>query len=209
MTALVRSESAVPEFRLPPAFAGMRIGLLGGSFNPAHAGHLHISRIALARAGLDRIWWLVTPGNPLKDRSELAELSDRIAGAKAVADDPRIVVTALEAVIGTRFTADTIGFLVRRYPDVRFVWIMGADNMLGFHRWDRWRRIAGSVPMLVIDRPGAAFAGLRAPAAAVLQAQRLDESDAKLIADLEPPVWTLVHAPRSPLSSTAIRQGAA
>ncbi len=195
----------VPEMRPPPAYPGMRIGLLGGSFNPAHAGHLHISRIALARAGLDRIWWLVTPGNPLKDRSELAKLDQRITGARAVAADPRIVVTAFEAAIGTRFSADTIDFLTRRYPQVRFVWIMGADNLLDFHRWNRWRRIAALVPILVIDRPGAGLAALKAPAAAALRAWRISEHDAGLIADLQPPAWALVHGPRSPLSSTAIR----
>src|SRR3954468_7208113 len=136
---------------------GMRIGLLGGSFNPPHAAHRAISLFAIKRLKLDRVWWLITPGNPLKDTGGLHDLDARAAAARDVADDPRIDVSCLESVIGTRYTVDTISYLRRRCHEVRFVWIMGADNLAQFHRWENWRRIAEQVPLAVINRPPQGF----------------------------------------------------
>lgn len=193
--------------RLPPHAPGMRIGLYGGSFNPAHAGHLHVSRAALRRLRLDRVWWLVTPGNPLKDRRGLPSLAERIATARAVIGrEPRIAVSGLEAAIGAAYTVETIRFLTRRCPGLRFVWIMGADSLAGFHRWQRWQEIAALVPLAVIDRPGWSLAATAGRAAQSLRARRLDEGDAAALADCVPPAWVFLHGPRSPLSSTAIRQ---
>ena len=135
----------------------MRIGLLGGSFNPPHAAHRAISLFAMKRLQLDRVWWLVTPGNPLKNHDGLHALARARRSRAKVADDPRIDVSCLEAVIGTRYTVDTIIYLRRRVSGVRFVWIMGADNLAQFHRWEDWRRIATDLPIAVIDRPPQSF----------------------------------------------------
>jgi nicotinate-nucleotide adenylyltransferase len=192
--------------RLPRAAPGMRIGLYGGSFNPAHAGHRHVSLMALKRLGLDRIWWIVTPGNPLKDTGELATTAMRVEEARQVADHPRIDVTAFEAEIGARYTVDTLAYLKLRYPNVRFVWIMGADNLASFHRWRGWRRIARMMPMAVIDRPGWTLKALQSRSAAALSASRIAEADAIALPGLEPPAWVFLHGPRSHLSSTKLRQ---
>ncbi len=125
--------------RLPPFAPGMRIGLLGGSFNPPHQGHTLITRLALTRLGLDRVWWLVTPGNPLKSKAELAALQARVEAARRLVAGRRVAVTDIEAQIGARYTHDTLAWLTRRAPDVRFVWIMGADNLIQFHLWRHWR----------------------------------------------------------------------
>lgn len=183
----------------------MTIGLLGGSFNPAHAGHLHISRMALKRLGLDRVWWLVTPGNPLKGRRDLAPLPQRLATAVAVANDPHIDVTGFEAARPDAFTVNTLRFLTRRYPGTRFVWLMGADNLAGFHRWRNWRKIARLAPVSVLDRPGYRFAARASRAAAVLARAYLDESDAVGLAGHRPPAWTLLSVPLSAASSSRIR----
>src|SRR5579863_4726760 len=135
---------------LPPHSPGMRIGLFGGTFDPAHAAHRAASLLAMKRIGLDRVWWLVTPGNPLKDTRGLAPLSARTTAARALAHHPRIDVTDLEAELGTRYTYQTISYLVRACPRVHFVWIMGADNLRAFHRWQRWREIADLVPIAVV-----------------------------------------------------------
>ena len=154
----------------------MRIGLLGGSFNPPHEAHRAISLFALKRLQLDRVWWLVTPGNPLKDNARTARRSPSASRPRAtLRDDPRIDVSGLEAVIGTRYTVDTIRYLRRRCSGVHFVWIMGADNLAQFHRWQNWRRIAAEVPIAVIDRPPQSFRALAAPAAQALARYRLAE----------------------------------
>jgi nicotinate-nucleotide adenylyltransferase len=137
---------------LPSHANGLRVGLLGGSFNPPHLAHRAISLFAIKRLKLNRVWWLVSPGNPLKDNGRLYQLDERVEAARAMANDPRIDVTCLESVIGTRYTADTINYLRRRISGLRFVWIMGADNLAQFHRWQNWQRIATQVPMAVIDR---------------------------------------------------------
>jgi nicotinate-nucleotide adenylyltransferase len=191
--------------RLPPHAPGMRIGLFGGSFNPPHEGHLHVGRMALTRLRLDRLWWLVTPGNPLKERHGLASLEERLAAARRLARHPRIAVTDVEAQLGVRYTIDTIRQLRARCPNVRFVWIMGADSLANFHRWGNWREIAGLVPMAVIDRPGLTLKAARAPAAQALDAFRIPERAAATLASRKPPAWVFLHGPRSDLSSTAIR----
>jgi nicotinate-nucleotide adenylyltransferase len=191
--------------RLPPHAPGMRIGLFGGSFNPPHAGHVLVSEIALRRLRLDRVWWLVTPGNPLKELKGLAPLSDRIAAARKIARDPRILVTGLEAEIGTRYTYDTVEYLVRRCPQVKFVWLMGADNLAQFHRWQRWMDIARLTPIAAIDRPKASRAAGAARAAQRFSRWRLPERDAARLAAEPPPAFAFLHDRRIDLSSTALR----
>ena len=184
---------------------GMRIGLLGGSFNPPHAAHRAISRFAIKRLKLDRVWWLVTPGNPLKELGGLRELNQRADAARKMADDPRIDVSCLESVIGTRYTVETIAYLRRRAGGLRFVWIMGADNLAQFHRWQNWRRIAYQVPMAVIDRPPQSFRALAAPAAHALERYRIPESDAGRLADQRAPAWVFLTGMKLNLSSTGLR----
>jgi nicotinate-nucleotide adenylyltransferase len=184
---------------------GMRIGLLGGSFNPPHEAHRAISLFAIKRLKLDRVWWLVTPGNPLKSRDALHDLDARMEAARKMADDPRIDVSCLEAVIGVRYTVDTISYLRRRASGLRFVWIMGADNLAQFHRWQNWRRIASEVPIAVIDRPPQSFRALAAPAAQALARYRLPENQATRLADQYPPAWVFLTGMKSNLSSTVLR----
>ncbi|HYS85269.1 MAG TPA: nicotinate-nucleotide adenylyltransferase [Bradyrhizobium sp.] len=184
---------------------GMRIGLLGGSFNPPHVAHRAISLFAIKRLKLDRVWWLVTPGNPLKDQDGLRDLNERTAAARKMANDPRIDVSCLESVIGTRYTVDTISYLRRRASGLRFVWIMGADNLAQFHRWQNWRRIASEVPMAVIDRPPQSFRALAAPAAQALARYRLPENQAGRLADQRPPAWVFLTGMKLNLSSTGLR----
>ncbi len=189
-----------------PAYSdGMRIGLLGGSFNPPHLAHRAISQFAMKRLQLDRVWWLVTPGNPLKDVGALQALNARMQRAREVAEDPRIDVTCLESVIGTRYTVDTVNFLRRRASQLRFVWIMGADNLAQFHRWQNWQRIAMQVPIAVIDRPPQSFRALTAPAAQALARYRIPENKASRLADLRPPAWVFLTGLKLKLSSTGLR----
>lgn len=184
----------------------MRIGLYGGSFDPAHAGHRHVGTMALRRLALDRLWWLVTPGNPLKRGRPTSPLSERCRQAAAVAKgDPRIAVTGFEAAIGARFTRDTLRWLVRRRPGVRFVWIMGADSLASFHRWKGSAEIMALMPVAVIDRPGQTLTAPNARAAARFSAARIPERDAAALAGMTPPAWVYLHGPRSHLSSTQIR----
>lgn len=192
-------------FALPPHFAGARIGLLGGSFNPPHAAHRQASLFAMKRLGLDRVWWLVTPGNPLKETSALPSLDTRMTAARAVSRHPRIDVTDVEAHIDTRFTADTVAWLRRRCPGVDFVWLMGADNLAQFHRWQKWRSIARQVPIGVIDRPESSFSALASPAAQALARFRFPEQAAGRLAGAPCPAWIFLHGMKSPLSSTQIR----
>ncbi|MBI1868923.1 MAG: nicotinate-nucleotide adenylyltransferase [Methylocystis sp.] len=191
--------------RLPPHAPGMRIGLFGGSFDPPHEGHLLVSRLALRRLRLDRLWWLVSPGNPLKETRGGPSLSERMAAATRLARHPRIVVTAIEASIGTRFTHDTLSYLHRRCKSVRFVWIMGADNLSQFHRWRHWQEIARMTPIAVADRPGATLTAMSAKMAQRFAGARVDESDAALLADKQPPAFVYLHGPRVAQSSTALR----
>jgi nicotinate-nucleotide adenylyltransferase len=195
----------VVTLRLPPHAPGLKIGLLGGSFDPPHRAHRAVSLFAMRRLGLDRMWWLVTPGNPLKDTRRLPPLADRLEAARRLAAHPRIDVTDLEAAIGTRFTCDTIEWLTRRFPAVRFVWVMGADNLAQFDRWRHWRAIAARVPIAVVDRFGASFAATASTAAHALASARMRESAARALPSRRPPAWVYLHGIKSPLSSTAIR----
>ena len=189
-----------------PAFArGMRIGLFGGSFNPAHDGHRLVAQESMKRLALDAVWVLVSPGNPLKDRAELAGLDARVAGAREVMDHPRIAVTSFEATRGFGYTFETVRHLRRAAPEVRFVWIMGADSLAGFHHWERWQAIAGLVPMAIYSRPGADFRAMVSPAASTLARFRIPETDAASLAGREPPAWVFLHGLTSGLSSTRLR----
>jgi nicotinate-nucleotide adenylyltransferase len=191
--------------RLPPFGAGASIGLLGGSFNPPHEGHLLASRLALSRLGLNKVWWLATPGNPLKSSADLAALNVRIAASQALVHDPRIVVTGVESEIGSTYTVDTLRYLKRRASGARFVWIMGADNLAQLHRWRDWEEIAATFPMLVVDRPGSSFSPLSSRAGQALARWRRPESDATQLAEAPAPAWVFLHGPRSSLSSSALR----
>ncbi|MBX3489525.1 nicotinate-nucleotide adenylyltransferase [Parvibaculum sp.] len=183
----------------------MKVGLLGGSFNPAHEGHLHLTRMCLRALGLDRVWWLVSPQNPLKPETGMAPFADRFASAQAMARDPRICVSDIETRLGTRYTADTLTALRARHPDVRFVWLMGADNMIDLPRWRRWRDIAGGVPIAVYPRPGFTLKARLSPAAAALRPHLLDASDGALLADAAPPALIFLEGPESRHSATEIR----
>jgi nicotinate-nucleotide adenylyltransferase len=191
---------------LPAAGPGQAIGLFGGSFNPPHAGHVHVSETALRRLKLDFVWWLVTPGNPLKDANELAPLANRMSAARDLLTDPRIKVTSIETDIGLNRTIDTLHWLIRRRPEARFVWIMGADNLASFHRWHGWREIAQLVPMAIIDRPGAGLQSRAGRAAQALSSSRIDEADAALLPRLAPPAWVFLHGPHAHHSSSVLRQ---
>jgi nicotinate-nucleotide adenylyltransferase len=192
---------------LPPHAPGQRIGLYGGTFNPAHEGHRLVSLLALRRLELERIWWLVTPGNPLKEAGGLPPLAERMRRAAEVAAHPAIAISAAEAALRTRYTSDLIRILKVRAAATRFVWIMGGDNLRQFNRWDRWRDIAEAVPIAVVNRPGNLAAPLSAVAAQALSRWRIDESDAPLLASLDPPAWTHLTGPRTPVSSTELRGG--
>jgi nicotinate-nucleotide adenylyltransferase len=191
---------------LPPSTGGMRIALFGGSFNPPHAGHVLVAAQALRRLELDAVWLLVSPGNPLKDHSALAPLVERVTAALALITDPRIRVTGFEAEHGFRYSFDTLSHLRQRLADRRLVWLMGADNLVNFHRWERWQDIARLMPMAVYDRPGATRVARASRAAIALSRYRLDESDAPMLADCAPPAWVHLHGLLSPLSSSAIRR---
>ena len=191
--------------RLPPHARGLRIGLFGGTFDPPHAAHRAACLLAMQRLALDRVWWLVTPGNPLKDTRGLAPLAERIAAAQALASHPRIDVTDIEAHIRTRYTYDTVSSLIARCPGVHFVWIMGADNLRSFHRWQKWRAIADLLPIAVVDRVGPSLYATAGIAGQALARFRIRESAARALPRRRPPAWVFLHGLKSPLSSTALR----
>ena len=188
---------------------GMAVGLFGGSFNPAHDGHAHVAETAMRRLGLDRVVWLVSPQNPLKGPDETAPLAERMDSARAAAalaaSGPSMVVSDFETRAGTQWTVDTLRALTARHPGVRFVWLMGSDNLASFHRWRGWTDIMRMMPMAVIARPGSLHHSRTAPAAARFAAARVPTARARLLADLEAPAWTYLTAPLNPRSSTAIR----
>jgi len=185
---------------------GQRIGLLGGSFNPPHEAHRLITQTALKRLQLDAVWWVVTPGNPLKSHAELAPLDDRIRLCEAMnGGDPRVKITAFESALPSAFTAATLGFLKQRYPGVYFVWLMGADNLATFHKWQQWRLIAAMMPIAVVDRPDWRLNSMASPAARFLHKSYVREDRAHLLPAMQPPAWTFLTGPLSNLSSTAIR----
>jgi nicotinate-nucleotide adenylyltransferase len=189
--------------RLPMAAATMSIGLLGGSFNPPHEAHRQISLTALKRLGLDQVWWLVAPGNPLKDLAKLASLEDRVAAARKIANSPRIEVTGFAG--SSPYTIDLVTELKRRMPGVNFVWLMGADNLAQLHRWRSFDKIFAQMPIAVLDRPGFRLKARAGRAAQRFAPYRVDESDARGFARLEPPAWTILTHRLSDLSSTALR----
>lgn len=187
-------------------YGTQKIGLLGGSFNPAHAGHRHISLEALKRLGLDEIWWLVSPANPLKDPATLADYNERLAGAKQVAAHPRIRVLDTERTLGTRYTIDTLTALQRQHPQAHFVWLMGADNLPRFHHWKRWREIAGRVPIAVFDREPYQHHALTSRFAAFFAVSRLPEHAQRTLANALPPAWGYLFIRPHPASATEIRK---
>ncbi|MGC9420818.1 MAG: nicotinate-nucleotide adenylyltransferase [Rhodovulum sp.] len=188
----------------PKASVGQRIGLLGGSFDPAHEGHAHITRAALKRFGLDAAWWLVSPGNPLKAQGP-APMARRIEAAERVMHHPRVTITDIEARIGTRYTAETLAALIALYPGVRFVWLMGADNLTNFHRWDRWRWILDTVPVGVLARPGQGIAARQSKAAVAYARYRLPAERARCLAGHPTPAWCYLRVPMLDISSSEIR----
>lgn len=185
--------------------AGRAIGLLGGSFNPPHEGHRHVSLLALQRLNLSEVWWLVSPGNPLKDRSELAAYEARCAAARVVARHPRIRISSFERDRGLVYTAETLQALRAQARDDAFVWIMGADNLATIHRWNHWADIFHTVPLAVLDRPGYRFKAMASPAAIRFAGARIDERDAPRLCRMAPPAWCFLAGPLNPLSSTALR----
>lgn len=196
-----------PGYRgLPPHAHGQRIGLFGGSFNPPHDGHRTASLLALKRLQLDRVWWLVSPGNPLKTHEGLPSVAARIADAQDVARHPRIAVSGFEAILGSPYTCDTVAALTTRCPGVHFVWLMGADAFCDLQRWRHWSRIAAALPFAVVDRPGSTLAATHGRAATRLAPYRLAEAEAHVLATRTPPAWVYLHGRRSSLSSTALRE---
>jgi len=179
---------------------GLRIGLLGGSFNPAHAGHLYVSETALKRLKLDSVWWLVSPGNPLKDGAAMAPLAARLQSARRItAREPRIHVSALEAALHTIYTIDTVKALRRRFPRIEFVWLMGSDNLQQFSRWRSWQALAHLVPIAVVQRPGTILAALHAPLVRRFGMRRDLRTNSK------PPLVTVLDGARNRESATRLR----
>ncbi|RMA41277.1 nicotinate-nucleotide adenylyltransferase [Rhodophyticola porphyridii] len=188
----------------PNARPGMRVGLFGGSFDPPHAGHVHVSREALKRFELDRVWWLVSPGNPLKAEGP-ARLDRRMAAARALVRHPRVEVTDIEARLGTRYTGATLERMFALYPGVRFVWLMGADNLASFHRWQRWEWIMRNVPVGVMARPGQRISARTSKAAQVFRRHKLPAAAASRLAMSDPPAWCFLNVPMLDVSSSEIR----
>ena len=197
-----------PPPAVEPAGRALRVGLLGGSFNPAHEGHRHVSQEALKRLGLDQIWWLVSPQNPLKTAAGMAPLAERMAAAARVACHPRLRVLALETRLGTRYTADTLARL-RHWPGFRFVWLMGADNLAQLPRWRRWRGILEACPVAVFERHPYSYSALAGAAARSLASARLDEAEARSLVTQKAPAWVFLRMRPHPASATAIRAGIA
>jgi nicotinate-nucleotide adenylyltransferase len=191
--------------RLPGPTAGLRIGLFGGSFHPAHSGHLLVAETAMRRLQLDWVWWVVARGNPLK--TSHGDFSARLASARAVARNPRMIVTDIEARLGLTYTHDTLSAIVSQAPGAHFVWLMGADNMVGFHHWEGWRGIAGTLPIAVVARPGVGPGARNSPFARRYAKYRIPASAARTLATTPPPAWTYLTAPLDPTSSTALRNG--
>ena len=189
----------------PVAGRRPRVGILGGSFNPAHAGHLHISRLALERLGLDEVWWLVSPQNPLKSEKGMAPLADRLAGARILAKGGKLWATDIEQDLGTHYTADTLAALKRRFPNARFVWIMGADNLGEISHWNNWTAIFETVPVAVFARPAYSFRALTSTAAKRFAGRRRPQSQAATLVEQNPPAWVFLQIPMSSASATKIR----
>jgi nicotinate-nucleotide adenylyltransferase len=188
---------------------GRRVGLLGGSFNPAHGGHRHISLMALKLLNLDEVWWLVSPQNPLKPVAGMAPFAERLAGAAAVTRHPRIKVTDIETRLGSRYTADTLALLRRRFPNTHFVWLIGADNLQQIHRWNRWEHIFRLTPVAVFARPAYSLAALSSVAAHRFGRSRILPQAARRLATMAPPAWVFFPIRLDPASATALRRNGA
>ncbi len=184
-----------------------RVGLLGGSFNPAHAGHRHISEMALKYLHLDEVWWLVSPQNPLKSTKEMAPLAERLASANACCRHPRLRATAVETALGTRYTADTLKALRHRFPRTKFLWIMGADNLRQLPRWEAWTSIFHRLPIAVFARPAYDSKALAGKAASRFKKARRSLRYAGRLASRTPPAWVFFHSRLHPASATSIRRG--
>lgn len=195
----------------PPAlygsslWAGRRVGLLGGSFNPAHEGHRHISLLALKMLKLDAVWWLVSPQNPLKSTKGMAPLEARLKNAQEASQHPAILPTTIETELGTQYTSDTIAQLQHHFRGTHFVWLMGSDNLHQFHKWKNWQSIFNRVPIAVFDRPPEGNSLKNSEAGLKFQDYKIDETNAGSLATRKAPCWTLLHIPLNPLSSTALR----
>ena len=184
---------------------GLTVGLFGGSFNPAHDGHAHVAGTALRRLGLDRVIWLVSPQNPLKSADQMAPLAKRMASARAMAEGPSMIVSDFETRVGTQWTVDTLRALTARHPGVRFVWLMGSDNLASFHRWRGWIDIMEMMPVAVVARPGTMLESRSAPAARRFAGHRVSSREARSLPYLAAPAWTYLRAPLNSSSSTALR----
>ena len=190
---------------MPPFRAGQAIGLLGGSFDPPHEGHAHLTRAALKRFRLDQVWWLVSPCNPLKTRGP-APLETRLAAARQVMDHPRVAISDFEAQVGTRYTAETLAALMQACPGVRFVWLMGADNLAQFDHWQNWRWIMENVPVGVLARPGQRISARMSKAARIYSHARLPGRMSHLLPRYGAPSWCFINMPMNAISSTKLRQ---
>jgi nicotinate-nucleotide adenylyltransferase len=180
---------------------GLKIGLFGGSFNPAHSGHLYVSLTALTRLKLDYVWWLVSPGNPLKNGSQMGDFSRRLSSAQKIARDPRLIVSDIEQQLGTRYTLDTVTGLQQRFPHIRFVWLMGSDNLENFHLWRGWQNLARALPLAVVQRPGSLMAAVHAAPIRQFGARRING-----VTDLpRPPAILILDGARNPESATRLR----
>ena len=182
-----------------------KIALLGGSFNPAHSGHVQISEIALKKLNLDYVWWIVSPRNPIKNYDKLMPIEDRIEKAKNIISNKKILVTDIENKINTKYTIDTLKYLTTRYAETKFVWLMGADNLTNFHLWKSWKEIAKMMPIVIIDRPESSLKALASLAANYLKQYRIDEADSNHLVYKKSPAWVFIHDQLNGMSSTEIR----
>lgn len=203
--SLAKETAALPS---PAAVSGLRIGLLGGSFNPAHQGHQFISREALKRLKLDRVWWLVSPRNPLKPAADLAPYKRRLEAARKLAAHPKITVMDIEQKLGLHYTVDTLAALKRHLPRVHFVWVMGADCLVEMPSWKDWTKIFHTVPIAIFARPGYSIRALNGKAAERFRRFRVPEAEVQTLASRKPPAWAFVESPEQDVSGTALRSKA-
>lgn len=194
------------ENKMPHCERGNRIGLFGGSFNPPHEGHLLVAKTALHRLKLDQLWWMVTPGNPLKNQRGLLSLRERMRLSAKLVDDPKIRITGFEQKIKSYNSITTLSYIFARHKNVHFVWIMGADSLASFHHWHQWRKIVNLVPIAVIDRPSASLSALFSPMAETFRQFRVKEYDIAALPGKKPPAWGYIHGKRSFASSTQLRR---
>jgi nicotinate-nucleotide adenylyltransferase len=207
-SALVLRPPSAPPLRNEILAPGMKVGVFGGSFDPPHEGHLHVARVARDRLGLDRVWWLVAPRNPLKDGRSAAAYAERLAQVRALARDPGFVVSDLQHRMGALYTIDVVTALRRMHPRVRFVFVMGSDSLAGLHRWRDWQGIFRTLPIAVVARPGEAVRAQLGPAAQRFRDARVDPVNAVTLLENRPPAWLYITARLHPASSTALRQAA-